>query len=160
MELTEDQFSKLISLVNQGLDQLYERDIFLLDNRVHERAIAFRFALYFSELIKGTEFDGLDLDFEYNKREDDYKTTPSRPNGSYPDLILHRRGIQDQNVLIIEFKCAWNSSSRSGDIEKLQEYTLQNLENGYYYGLGIFLEFVGERDEVRIFQFVNGERNE
>lgn len=160
MKITSDQTSVLIRIVEHALDQLYDRDLILFQRKVHERAIAFRFALYFSELIKGTEFDGLDLDFEYNKREDDYKTTPSRPNGSYPDLILHRRGIQDQNVLIIEFKCAWNSSSRSGDIEKLQEYTLQNLENGYYYGLGIFLEFVSERDEVRIFQFVNGERNE
>ena len=157
MNLSSEQTENLIFNVNQALDILYESDSVLIEKRIHERAIAFRFALYFQELIRDTEFGDLDLDFEYNKREDDYKITPSKPYGSYPDLILHKRGIQDQNTLIIEFKCAWSSASRSGDFEKLQEYTRRDLENGYYYGLGLFIEFGATRKGSRLNRFIDGE---
>lgn len=157
MLLSAQQSELLIILANRALDQLYDQDIILFQKKVHERAIAFRFALYLNELIIGTEFEGLDLDFEYNKREDDYKITPSKPFGSYPDLILHKRGIQDHNALIIEFKCSWSGASRANDFEKLVDYTNQDLQNGYYYALGLLIELGGKRAEVRIVRFVNGE---
>lgn len=152
----KELISKKLELVNLALDRLYEQDPILFQKRVHERTIAFRFSLYFHELIKGTEFEGLDLDFEYNKREDDYKITPSKPNGSYPDLILHKRGDQEQNILVMEFKCVWSKDSWDSDFNKLSDYTLQELDNGYYYGLGLFIELGKIREKVRIEVFQNG----
>lgn len=36
----------------------------------------------------------------------------------YPDFILHKRGSNDFNILIIEFKTWWNPQNDE-DIEKL-----------------------------------------
>lgn len=156
MILEKEQITKLLNIVELTVVQLYEKDLILFEKQVHERAIAFRFAIYFQELIRNTEFGDLDLDFEYNKREGDSKITPSRPNGSCPDLILHKRGSQDQNTLVLEFKCVWSKADRDGDFNKLIDYTLQNVENGYYYGLGIFLELGKAREQVRVVIFQDG----
>lgn len=156
MKLSTNQISLTISIVKLTLDQLYERDLILFENKVHERAIAFRFALYFNELIKGTEFEELDLDFEYNKREKDYKRTPSRPNGSYPDFILHKRGVQEHNTLVVEFKCVWSKTLWEDDFNKLIDYTSQSSESRYQYGLGLFIELGHSRDQVRFFIFQEG----
>lgn len=157
MTFSKKEIENLIDIVHTSINHLYEKDSSLFQVRVHERSIAFKFGVYFQELINESEFESLDLDFEYNKRENDNKITPSRPNGSYPDMVLHRRGTQDQNKLIIEFKCSWNRTLRHQDFIKLQEYTDQNLQSGYYYGLGIFLEFGIRREEVEIVLFQNGE---
>lgn len=147
---------ELIGIVENSIDVLYEKGSFLFANKVYERTIAFKFAIYFLELINGSKFLELDLDFEYNRRGKELKKTSSRRFGSFPDLILHRRGTQEKNTLIIEFKCIWNRTSRNQDYIKHQEFTDQNLQNGYYYGLGIFFEFRKCIDYIVILFFQDG----
>jgi hypothetical protein len=53
----------------------------------------------------------------------------------YPDIIVHRRGTDD-NLLVIEMKKSTNSIPRHCDLEKLKEYRNQL---GYNYAL--FVEF-------------------
>ncbi len=75
---------------------------------------------------------------EYNKNGNHSKCIPSKPNGAKPDLILHSRGNNDSNVLVIKFKGWWNGNSRSIDRNKILDFT--NPEGGYIYGLGILVE--------------------
>jgi len=104
---------RLQQKVMQALDMLYERDKYLIsnnkngnrNNHVSERAIVFRFGIYLEEVLKcDSEFAKYNLDSEYNRNIDAKKQLPERENGVYPDLILHKRGSNDDNILVIEIK--------------------------------------------------------
>ncbi len=109
--------------VSQALETLHAKDQYLLDQDVHERTIAHRFAIYLEN-----EFPGWHVDCEYNRMGGDPKRIAARlkacaqkhhPSDQpcdcdscqadpdilvYPDIIVHRRGSCDQNLLVIELK--------------------------------------------------------
>lgn len=140
MHLNRNQICELESITRTALDKLYLEDTTLVNRSGLEQSIAFRFGIYFHYLIKDIEWlSRLDLDMEYNKNGNDSKRTPSKPNGARPDLILHSRGNNNSNVLIIEFKGWWNRKNRSIDRDKILDFT--NIEGSYSYCLGILVEF-------------------
>ncbi|WP_162549715.1 hypothetical protein [Hymenobacter nivis] len=140
MYLNQEQIRELDLITREALDRLYLQDAVLMNRRGLEQSLAFRFGIYFHSQIKNTEWlSRLDLDMEYSKNGDDPKRTPTKPNGSRPDLILHSRGNNDGNVLIVEFKGWWNHQKRSVDRNKVLDFT--NLEGDYRYGLGMLIEF-------------------
>jgi hypothetical protein len=145
---------ELISIVKKALDELYQGDADLLDRQVHERSIVFRFGLYFYELLKNSSYSKLDLDFDYNRNMCDSKRTPRFPDGIYPDLILHKRRSNRDNILALEFKTYWNKSHET-DIYKLRDLT--NPQQQYRFKLGIAI-ILGKRREKCLFTYVqNGE---
>ena len=80
---------------------------------VGERAIVFRFAHYLLSNIERMNVDpDLSLDCEYNRNGCLDKALPSFPRGVIPDIIIHKRGSNDKNVLVMEFKTHWNGSKR------------------------------------------------
>jgi len=56
----------------------------------------------------------------------------------YPDFILHKRGSNDFNILIIEFKTWWNPQNDE-DIEKIKWMMDPSLRYGYQFGCSIIL---------------------
>ena len=51
------------------------------------------------------------------------KRLPGWPNGCYPDLILHKRGNNENNILIIECKGWWSSEEAiQNDREKIMQF--------------------------------------
>ena len=96
-----------------------------------------------------TKYKKYNLDFEYNKNLDDVKRTKIFSNGTYPDLILHKRGSNDGNILVLEFKTWWNNNSNSNkDIEKLEDFV--NQDGKYRYKFAGFVRFEKEIPEVMI----------
>ena len=70
-----------------------------LDVHAHERSICFRFGTYLNKYIESNSFlKKYDLDAEYNRDIDMIKRLPGWPNGCYPDLILHKRGNNENNI--------------------------------------------------------------
>lgn len=145
---TRDLRSKLKRKVLQALDMLYEKDEYLLRNNqnknrqpfVGERAIAFRLGIYLEEILRSdSEFVKYNLDNNYNRNVGEVKQLPGHSNGIYPDIILHKRGINDENILVIEIKTWWNQDI-SADIEKLQEFTDNSGQYRYKVGLCITLD--------------------
>lgn len=147
----EEKLQVLDSLVNQALDMLYERDMHLIMNcavnsrgkdeqhHVGERSIVFRFAHYLLNLIDDNGgFAEYDLDCEYNRNGAECKALPSFPNGTYPDVIIHKRGSNDKNLLVIEFKTYWNHD-RSNDKKKLLEFTDPNGRYKFKKGISFLL---------------------
>lgn len=139
MAITDDNRAELVSridaLVLEALNRLYEKDHYLICNKpsasgrslgnghhVGERAIVFRFALYLQNLLSDDMFSGYNLDCEYNRNGTRSKSLPSFKNGTYPDVILHKRGRNDGNLLVIEFKTYWNSNQEK-DRKKIEEFT-------------------------------------
>ena len=129
-------------LVEQALQKLYEQDSYLIvnhprgnsqDYHVSERGIVFRFGIYLQELIATTPFCEFNLDVEYNRNMYEKKMLPSYANGTFPDLILHKRGRNDGNILILEFKTWWNSDT-TDDLKKITQF--MDINGIYQYRLG------------------------
>ena len=140
MTLTQTQIDELKTLVTNALDMLYQHDSNLILNAVNERSVVFRFGLYFNELLKTSSFSVYNLDCEYNRNLGVPKRTINFQNGVIPDVLLHRRNSNDENVLVLEFKAYWNNANRKVDIKKIQDFTSQAEDNIYKYGLGGVIE--------------------
>ena len=110
----EKSLNLLDKLLDSALDELYKKDQYLLEHDVHEWTIVFRFGHYLQNLMDATgEFQDFNLDFEYNRNGRQLKRIPSNPRNSvFPDLIIHRRGSNQYNPLIMEFKLPWNTDTR------------------------------------------------
>ena len=113
----------LDELIESALDKLYKQDIYLLEHEVHERTIVFRFGHYLQNLMDETEaFRDYYLDFEYNRNGNQPKRIPAQSqNGALPDLIIHQRGTNAHNLLIMEFKTPWNRQIED-DCKKLRQF--------------------------------------
>jgi hypothetical protein len=93
------------------------RDAMLLESHAHERTVTHRLGLYLQQA-----FPKLHVDCEYNRQGvgSDPKRD-SRRKRRFPDIVVHRRGNNSMNLLVIEAKPAWSSSDRKEmDREKLR----------------------------------------
>jgi len=142
----------LLSLVEKALVEVYAHQEYLIENRVSERSIVFWFGVYFHDLLRETEYAVYNLDVEYNRNLRDMKRTEHFRRGTYPDLILHERGCNKSNILVIEFKTWWNRQ-QSKDIQKIKDFTDSNGE--YNFQTGLFIEL--GRKEAKIKTLINGE---
>lgn len=130
--------------------QVYDCDRYLIERAVSERALVFRFGLYFNALMSRSSFRNLDLDCEYNKNLGEPKRTESHPKGAIPDVLVHRRHSNDENFLVLEFKGYWNNANREADKQKVTDFTSQR--GIYKYALGAFIEVGLEGPHVEFFQ--------
>ena len=162
MVLTQPQITELTTAINAALSRLYQRDGSLIERQVNERSVAFRFGLYFNETIRETSFytdNDLTIDFDYNRNIGEVKRMEgfSRTHGVYPDIILHHRGFNDKNILVIEFKGFWNNNNgeRHRDYRKLVEFT-HPQRNDYQYGFGVFVNLGQTLENCQFTYFRNG----
>lgn len=149
MEQSDNQRARIEEAVNNAIEQLYEKDAYLLKRDVNERSISHKLACYLQQKL---EHEGWDVDCEYNRHRDD----PKRLNLShlhprsidiediqattvYPDIIVHKRGTRE-NLLVIEMKKNSTEQGRARDYEKLRAF---KRELGYQHTL--FLDISTER---------------
>ncbi len=126
--------------VTKALNSLLSKDTDLLWLGVHERSVAHKFAEYLQD-----EYKVHNVDCEYNRDGLETKiletliedTNEKEPHRIFPDIIVHRRGNNNFNQLVIEIKTS-NASSK-GDIEKLEKLTQR--KHGFHYKYGLFLRF-------------------
>jgi len=118
-----------------------ENDIFLLEKDVGERAISHRLGLYLQ-----SEFREMNVDCEYNRKGSkidpkrfDPKKIKSRP--VYPDIIVHRRGDDSNNILAVEVKKQGKQGIEYDEI-KLKHFT----SNGHKYRFGLLLIFYTKKN--------------
>lgn len=158
-----DDYEYLMKVISCTLDILYKNEEYLFKNDSSERNMVFHFSRYLIENLKDTKYSGLDVDCEYNKnslskvgyKEIVYNYDNSR-HRIFPDLLLHKRGMNNKNMLAIEFKKYnnYNFTSKKGDFYKLCALTSHKLE--FKYKLGLFIRFGKTRDSVEIVKFING----
>lgn len=129
-------------LVYVALKAVYKYDKYLIDIRAHERDIVFRFGIYFQKLLeKHDKFKAYNLDVEYNRNEFGPKITEnSSNNGVYPDVILHKRGNNEDNHLVMEFKGYWNNQGQEEDKSKIHDLMNPNGEYKYKNGYTVLLK--------------------
>ena len=131
----------LIELVKEAMKILYEEDSILFKNNVSERCLVYNFAKHFVELLNPREYIELNVDLEYNRNCKGMKTIGNQLI-SYPDLILHKRGTNSNNKMVIEFK-KWNNKTKlNNDREKLKCFKIE-----YGYEISMLIVFDKENCE-------------
>lgn len=114
------------SAVQAALRDLREHDSHLLEFDVAERSITARLAHYMIPL-----FEDYAVDVEYNRHGIDPKKMAEhvattcqqcRDRLVVPDIIVHRRGDNERNLLVVELKKSTNSKTRTLDRNKLKAY--------------------------------------
>lgn len=145
------KLERLIDLLKDSMDKCYKNDKTLIERNMEQASVA-RIFYYMQDFLNNDErfieFKELNLDCEYNKNGLNQKITDSRLKGTRPDMILHKRNINDENMLIIEFKLNSNSNSKK-DFEKLRDFT---KDGEYSYYLGVFVKLGNEKPELTYFQ--------
>jgi hypothetical protein len=147
--------SEIRRKVQCAIDKFLQRDSVLLEIDVNERTMTHKLAEYVQQ-----EFQGWDVDCEYNRKIKDLKTLPQPPNNFsgldfwqdtdaktvYPDIIVHKRK-SDENLLVIEAKKS--SSGDKGDWNKAKLRAFK--EEPYKYRMAFFVSFrVGGKEGKRV----------
>src|SRR6185437_7481913 len=117
---------KIKRLVQYSVDIFMDNDILLLKKDVSERAISHRLGCYLQSKISEK------VDCEYNRRG--FEINPKKINSRkvYPDIIIHNRVDDSNNILAIEIK-KFGTKGIEYDVEKLKCFTSSDL--GYNFGL-------------------------
>lgn len=97
---------------------------------------------------------------------DHYASSTYRPDLFQPDIIVHRRGINEANLLVIEVKKITKSKPGSKrlkdihqDLKKLRELTFTSRYGitPYGYGLGLFLYInLSDIEQTKWLPFIDG----
>lgn len=164
--------------LEQALQELIAKDSHLLINNLSEQSMTHRLALHltpkFSVYDVDCEYNG-DVDSDVKRKEIDVLTVNAERleiirNASprdentivkrvFPDIIIHKRGRNNHNLLVIEAKKSTNNDTKAleYDFEKLRIFTSQDDTNSFNYTLGAFVEFiVGTNPNYMIRWFANG----
>jgi hypothetical protein len=169
----------LKSAVADAVGDFKKYDLELLETEAHEQAISHRIAVYLEQSFGiGTKVN-LNVDCEYNKHLGGDKITIIEPqyylkhcqrcwcNACYklerlaeieekefrPDIVVHSRGNDDNNVVAIEVK---KSKVCPFDLAKLRALTLpKGAKIDYGYELGVFLHF--QNNEPKYIWFLSGD---
>ena len=118
------------------------QDSYLLSNDLHERTITHKLAEYLQPL-----FPNWNVDCEYNRDGHDPKRVhlPDRQpvdagagSNVYPDIIVHERGSNDHNILIIEAK---KSGEEDAAVDKFDRQKVEAFINDLQYRYGTLVVF-------------------
>ena len=152
------------TLVRQALDTLlHTSDIWLLKKDLSEQSISHRIAFHLDSLFADynidCEYNG-DIDRQNNKKAISILKTDLQQFGLlrdkeasdlekeftnravFPDIIIHRRGANNENLCILEVKKSTSRVNYEYDFIKLRSYTSNQYENNLIYQLGVFVEAV------------------
>lgn len=153
--MNEEQ-KNLVHYLQNAVNNVYNEERFLLnlsEKRIKglEQAFVFRVGVHLVNQLNRTSYERMDLDSEYNKNHGGIKSSERFSNGLRPDLIIHRRGSNKENKLVVEFKGYWSKNIKN-DIKKLEDLT--NPKDSYRYLLGVLVTIGKEKATFRY--FING----
>jgi len=109
-------------ILTEAINELIEKDTYLLENDVNERAITSKISCYISKRISPKSKGGWDVDVEYNRNREKPKSLGS--GNVVPDIVIHRRGennstgTEDNNLLVLEIKKNATNKNRDDDVKK------------------------------------------
>jgi S-adenosylmethionine:tRNA-ribosyltransferase-isomerase (queuine synthetase) len=144
------RYGDLKNKIIRAIKTLRKNDSHLLWVDSSERSIMHKLAIYLGE-----EFKEYDVDCEYNRSKDVPKVIMSKLLGRknysslkkkvYPDIVIHKRGNNGDNLLVVEIKKSSNHSrgERDFDVLKLEAYMSKGDDYQYRYGMFVDI-FVGD----------------
>jgi hypothetical protein len=136
----------ILRAIRDSLKRVATEDAELLRRGVHEVSLVHRFGGFLESALDPVIQGTLSVDIEYNRRGDDVKQLPglrgSTSGSSFrPDLIVHRRGFDDRNLLVVE----WKKSADDQTIEQLTNRVRSLVRStGYGYEIGVIVDSSSE----------------
>lgn len=155
-------------IIEYALEQLYKNDSALVQypsikEAVSENCLLFRIGLYMHDFIRQNSlFSNISVDCQYNRNfqhpKSMFKPTlegiEKAVKNPIPDLLLHQRGSNENNLFLIELKKGKPLQKEiENDAEKLCYFTNETHEYKYAYGFSIWLY---KRSWARIKVYQNG----
>jgi hypothetical protein len=133
-----ERYQRVREALKTSLNKLLDRDLELLVMGAHEQAVCHRLATYLDAMTD------LNVDCEYNR---DMLQPKMLKDGKpfRPDIIIHRRLSNKNNLLVVEAKTG--PQDEEEDIKKLQEL-IQEIGR-YHYFVGAFIRFFNNPDRVQ-----------
>lgn len=130
-------------------------DCVLIKNKNYEPTISGRMAMYFRDVLGCLEKQDIFVDVEYNKFSVEDKKEYIQSNGKTrnirPDIIIHERTKQTNNLLYCELK---KRAKRDGsDKQKVQEQV-----NDKNYKFGLYINKINAIAETIEFQIYHKKR--
>lgn len=114
-------------LLEQALETFHAAEMHLLRTDASERSMTHRLALHLTPL-----FPDFDVDCEYNRdgfnvkrlalHERPVQDDDTEAVTVFPDIVVHRRGHNDANLLVIEVKKASSAVNADYDMLKLEAF--------------------------------------
>lgn len=120
----------------------------LFGNVVREEAHSHRIAHYLENYLQGyfPENIHISVDCEYDKHEQGGKEVPSlrerypdRPDTVRPDIVIHHRGDDRANILVVEVK----RRSHPANEKEYAKAKINALMRDYQYNYGLYIELSG-----------------
>ena len=146
--------NNLKNFLEESIKEFYDKDSLLSERKGMEQACVFRIGLYLQERLKKAKISDVVVDCEYNKNGDHPKRTVMFVEGVRPDLLIHKRGDNTKNLLVVEFKGWWNKA-KNRDEDKLKSLT--SSKDVYHYLLGAFVR-LGKENIQELEYYANGEK--
>ncbi len=155
---------ELQGVIAHAIGEVFQHDSELFVDRANERAICHRLAVWIERLlVLNPRMQECVVDVDYSRmggparaKRVHLRGFDKAPSRVLPDIILHRRGGNDLNLLVIEVKLTWDRRGSAGD--ERDRCKLRALREQLDYQHGLFLKFGtrGERPRVHLFEW-NGE---
>lgn len=125
--MNDDDICRLFEL---GLGEFLSEQQELLEFDVNERAVsavlAHRYvAPYFPDHAVEAEYNRVGIEREAKRLDLPEVCAGGGLKRVYPDIIVHRRGDNEQNLLIVEIKMSTNKEPRECDLAKVAAFREQ-----------------------------------
>lgn len=153
----------IIERLKKCIRKLKKDDLYLIQNNASERSIAHRLAVYLED-----EFTGYNVDCEYNiniehetgrkkiylltEEVKRYKSKNQKIEAKevsiFPDIIVHKRGVNTDNILVIEMKKDISTVEDEFDRFKLEKFTVTYDGDNLFYKLGCALKILTKSEDV------------
>ena len=136
----------VLKALSAALNDVVTKDQDLLTLHAHELAVVHRFGVYLETYLQPVLMqDRITVDLDYDRHGDLPKLLPPRPDRDgdrrfRPDLIVHRRRVDTQNLLVVE----WKKNADDPILECLRQRIRSLLVNEgknprYGYQLGVLV---------------------
>lgn len=115
----------IISKVHESIEELYEKDAFLIKNKMYEVTICGRLAMYLQK--KFEDFKGFYVDIEYYRLKVPKNQADLLKDRIRCDILLHSRDSYDRrvdNLLAMEVKMEKSPDNGESDMKRLEEFVL------------------------------------
>ena len=138
-------FPSILESIRIACELLLEEDWDLFTHEVHERTLTQNLARHLEEFFKD-----FSVDCEYNRDGNDPKEIPQNDPENptkkvIPDIIIHKRGCNDHNLVVIEAKCDASDSNKNEDCKKLQW-----IKEEFNYEHAFFINFIRNKQPFRV----------
>ncbi len=157
MKLSKEKTKIIKNVIKNSVKLIFENDFILLKNNIHEQNISHRLAYYMENLLNNYSWfrqSKLSVDVEYNRDITNVKMIDN--DNCRPDVIIHERNTNENNIIVIEIKK--DNENDSKDFNKLKSFTKITPENQYKYKMGLYLSFSTKDKKETYTYFEDGEQ--